>query len=335
MAGSVKISIVISNYNYGRFLPDCLDSIRAQTYPHLECVVVDDGSTDNSREVIARYPEFRCILKSNAGQASALADGFQASTGSVIVFLDADDFLFPEACSEIARLWAPDLVSLHYRLQIQEGGVLTDRTWPADRFRQGDEQIDCLFRFGYVPAAPTSGNAYARHFVSLMFEESAGVPLQWLDSCFAYSAPLAGETRHCDRALGAYRVHDSNLTGWKRKQTLSYARKSMFHSFQAQAIARRLATRRGLKVPRWDFLNGPYDLKLYLLTRGSRGSNFVPTTYSALACAIQSARGFLGMRGFSLLRKGANVVLVFLFAAAPHSWRRLIAERFYNFDFAR
>lgn len=335
MAEPIKISIVISNYNYGRFLPECLDSIRAQTYPHVECVVVDDGSTDDSRAILARYPEFRTILKANAGQAKALEDGFRASTGAVVVFLDSDDFLFPNACAEIAGLWTPDLVSLHYRLRIIEEGALTERTWPADQFREGAAQIDCLFRFGYVPAAPTSGNAYARDFADLMFKEVAGLPLQWLDSCFAYSAPLAGATRHSDHALGAYRIHGSNLTGWRRKQTVSYVKKGMFHNFQAQAIARKLATRSNLPVPRWDFLNGPYDLKLYLLTRGGRRLALELPSRPALGCAVQSARGFLAMRGFSWLRKGANVALVFLFAAAPHAWRRLIAERFYNFDFAK
>ena len=50
------VSIVVTNYNYGRFIGQCLDSVMAQTYPHVECIVVDDGSTDDSRDVIARYP---------------------------------------------------------------------------------------------------------------------------------------------------------------------------------------------------------------------------------------------------------------------------------------
>lgn len=334
MAGPVKISIVISNYNYGRFLPQCLDSIRAQTYPHVQCIVVDDGSTDDSRDVIARYPEFRAILKANAGQAKALEDGFNASTGDIVVFLDSDDYLFPQACSEIARQWSADIVSLHYRLQIIEDGALTARTWPADAFREGEAQIDCLFRFGYVPAAPTSGNAYARTFVAQMFREVAGLPLNWLDSCFAYAAPIVGSTLHSEQALGAYRIHGTNLTGWQRRQTLTYVKKGMFHNFQAQRIARRLAAQRNRPVPRWEFLNGPYDLKLYLLTRGGRKAAVELPSHSPWACAVQSARSFLAMPGFSWVRKGGNIALVFLFAAAPHGWRRAIAERFYNLDFA-
>ena len=54
MTETIKISVVVTNYNYAGYLPQCLDSVRAQTYPHVECIVVDDGSTDDSRTVIAR-----------------------------------------------------------------------------------------------------------------------------------------------------------------------------------------------------------------------------------------------------------------------------------------
>lgn len=333
MADPIKISIVISNYNYGRFLPKCLESVRAQTYPHVECIVVDDGSTDDSGEVIARYPEFRSIFKANAGQAKALETGFAASTGNVVVFLDSDDFLFPDACADIALLWEPDLVSLHYRLQIFENDVPTGRTWPDDRFREGREQIDCLFQLGYVPAAPTSGNAYARGYVAWMFDEVAGLSLQWLDICFAYAAPVAGRTRHSERALGGYRIHGSNLTGWTQRRTVKHMKKGLLHAFHAQDIARRLAQRQNLPVPRWDFLAGSYELKFYLLTRGGRRVEMELPRRSPLACATQSARAFLVMRG-SWFRKVANVALVFAFAAAPLPCRRIIAERFYKLDFA-
>ncbi|MDX7953201.1 glycosyltransferase [Lichenihabitans sp. Uapishka_5] len=334
MAEPITISIVVSNYNYGRFLPQCLDALRAQTYPHVECIVVDDGSTDDSRTIIARYPEFQGIFKANAGQAKALETGFRASRGDVVLFLDADDYLFPEACAEIARQWVPGLVSLHYRLQILEGDRLTDRTWPQDHFRDGAETIDCLFRLGYVPAAPTSGNAYARAYAAVIFDEVAALPIRWLDSCFAYAAPCAGVTRSTEQALGVYRIHDANLTGWTRRQTIGYVRKSLFTSFQAQRIARRLAARRNIPLPRWEFLNGPYDLKLHLLTRGGPAfPNDLPP-HRALACASQSARGFLRMPGVPRLRRLANVALVFGFAVSPFKLRRAIAERFYNVDFA-
>src|ERR671933_952190 len=96
------VSIAINNYNYARFLPQAIDSALNQTYPNVEVVVVDDGSTDNSREIIASYGS-KIIpgLKENGGQASAFNAGFAASRGDVICFLDSDDAFLPEKVAEV------------------------------------------------------------------------------------------------------------------------------------------------------------------------------------------------------------------------------------------
>ena len=72
------VSIIINNYNYGNFLPIAISSALKQTYSNVEVVVVDDGSTDNSREVVAGYGDHIVpILKENGGQASAFNSGVQ------------------------------------------------------------------------------------------------------------------------------------------------------------------------------------------------------------------------------------------------------------------
>src|SRR5256885_15520885 len=95
---SVRASIVIDNFNYARFLPAAIDSALAQTLPDTEVVVVDDGSTDDSLDVIACYADrVRPVLKDNGGQTSAFNAGLLAAHGSVVCFLDADDLLEPRA----------------------------------------------------------------------------------------------------------------------------------------------------------------------------------------------------------------------------------------------
>src|SRR5215475_4449444 len=107
LAGDVTVSIIVNNYNYGRFLGEAIDSALAQTHTNTEVIVVDDGSTDNSREVIASYGgRIRSVLKSNGGQGSAFNAGVEASRGDVICMLDSDDFLAASKVSQIASAFA-------------------------------------------------------------------------------------------------------------------------------------------------------------------------------------------------------------------------------------
>ena len=90
------VSILINNYNYGRFVGDAIDSALGQSYSNCEVIVVDDGSQDNSREVISRFgSRVKTVFKSNGGQSSAFNAGFAESSGDVICFLDSDDVFLP------------------------------------------------------------------------------------------------------------------------------------------------------------------------------------------------------------------------------------------------
>src|SRR5690242_13648165 len=93
-------SVVVNNYNYARFLPEAIDSALDQTWAETEVIVVDDGSSDRSREIIAGYGDrIVRVFKENGGQNSALNAGFSRSRGDVILFLDSDDALLPTAAA--------------------------------------------------------------------------------------------------------------------------------------------------------------------------------------------------------------------------------------------
>ncbi len=96
------VSIVVASHNYGRYLGEAIASALAQTYRPVEVVVVDDGSTDDSREVARRYP-VTLVEQSNQGVSAARNHGAQVARGERLVFLDADDVLEPtyvERCSD-------------------------------------------------------------------------------------------------------------------------------------------------------------------------------------------------------------------------------------------
>src|SRR5712692_1029705 len=102
----IRASIIINNCNYGQFLKAAIDSALSQTYLHKEVIVVDDGSTDNSREIIAGSYGSRIVpvLKENGGQASAFNAGFAVSRGEVVFFLDSDDMLLPRSEEHTSEL---------------------------------------------------------------------------------------------------------------------------------------------------------------------------------------------------------------------------------------
>lgn len=131
------VSVVIAAYNMAKYLPSAIQSALNQTHGNVEILVIDDGSTDNTREVMAAFeaePRVKYWLQENKGQASAKNHGIRNSTGNYIAFLDADDTWEPEKLElQIPVLMASNRVGLVYsRLAyIDENGnkksVLNDR----------------------------------------------------------------------------------------------------------------------------------------------------------------------------------------------------------------
>lgn len=100
------VSIVICNHNYERYLPIAIDSALRQTYKPVDIVVIDDGSTDRSHEILERYHgRVRVVFKSNGGQPSAINAGFHESRGEIVCLLDADDVFEPEKVARLVEIF--------------------------------------------------------------------------------------------------------------------------------------------------------------------------------------------------------------------------------------
>src|SRR5688572_20554111 len=112
MVSRPMVSIIINNYNYGNFLRAAIDSCLKQIYPFKEVIVVDDGSTDDSKDIILSYGDkIIPLLKENAGQASCFNAGYNICHGDIILFLDADDFLADNALEKIVDAFIDHSVS--------------------------------------------------------------------------------------------------------------------------------------------------------------------------------------------------------------------------------
>ena len=125
------VSVVIPCFNHGRFLGDAVASALAQTYPELEVIVVNDGSTDDSSAVAKTFlPRIELVEQENAGLSAARNAGVRAARGDFVVLLDADDVLLPHCVASRMRYLLEDdgvgLVAGYYR-EIDEHGRLLPR----------------------------------------------------------------------------------------------------------------------------------------------------------------------------------------------------------------
>lgn len=208
------VSVIIDNYNYGQFLGEAIDSALAQSYPNIEVIVVDDGSTDNSREIIANYAgRLFPIVKENGGQGSAFNAGFAASRGDIVIFLDSDDVLLPTAAEKAVPFFGdPDVVKVHWPLWlVNADGTRTGQIFPGPELPEGDFR-KAVLQSGPTNqlSAPTSGNAWRRRFLEKILPLPEKLYRNGCDTCMFEMAPFFGKLRAISEPQGLYRQHRSN-----------------------------------------------------------------------------------------------------------------------------
>jgi glycosyltransferase involved in cell wall biosynthesis len=213
---TLTVDVIVNNYNYAEYVGEAIDSALAQTYPAVHVIVVDDGSTDSSREVIASYADaVEAVFKDNGGQASALNAGFARSSADIVIFLDSDDVLVPTIAERVADAFAgsPDAAKVHYPMEVIDGaGRRTGVSKPAPHLplRSGDLRTPALaFPFDVVWMAMT-GNAFASTPLRRVFpipEDDFPILADWY---LNHLAPLLGPVKVLDDVGAYYRIHGRN-----------------------------------------------------------------------------------------------------------------------------
>jgi len=207
-------SVVITNYNYAPYLRDAIESALDQTYAPAEVIVVDDGSTDDSRRVIAEYgSRIIPVLKANGGMGSAHNAGFAASRADVVLFLDSDDFLVATALERAVPYFEdPDVVKVHGPVwEVDRRGVRTGRLIPERLLPEGDLR-DAVIKGGpdACACAPIHGNVWARRFLADVLPMPEEHFRRHSDMYLMMLAPLYGKLRRLAEPLGCYRMHGGN-----------------------------------------------------------------------------------------------------------------------------
>jgi glycosyltransferase involved in cell wall biosynthesis len=210
---SPLVSILINNYNYCDLLGEAIDSALDQTYPRTEIVVVDDGSTDGSQDVIKSYgSKIIPILKNNGGQGSTFNAGFAASTGEIVCFLDADDVFLPHKVARIANAWrtCPGSSLIYHLMQsVNAAKEPMGRPWPSGVWR-GDIRQKVESSGGWWPCPTTSGLAASRRYL----ERVLPMPIEPYRLCgeayIAGLAPFFGPVVGISEPLAMLRLHAKN-----------------------------------------------------------------------------------------------------------------------------
>lgn len=253
----LAVDVLVTNHDYGRFLPQALDSALAQTHEAVRVVAVDDGSTDDSREVLAGYGDrAEIVLKERGGQASAINAGFERCRGDVLLLLDADDVLLTEAASRVAAAFAADpaLAKVQFPLAVVDAaGRRTGETKLSGHLRPptgdlGRAEMSFPFDLSWLPGG---GTAFRTEFLrSIMPIPEADYPRCGADWYLVHLAALLGTSAALEEACAEYRIHGANRYELDGSQLdLPHIRDSISFAAATTRHLERLADRQGRGRP--------------------------------------------------------------------------------------
>lgn len=319
MAETPTVSVVIDNFNYAAFLPDAIESALHQSRTPLEVIVVDDGSTDGSRDIIDAFGDrVSAVLKANEGQASALSAGVAMARGDIICFLDADDTWAETKVARVTEVFRarPEVDWVRHRLTVTDA-----------KLRPLGPEVPVIRRAGPVPMGPY-------HFIEWTVSAStSGLAVRRSARQGVFPLPTAAPTMRwdADRVLVAL-LGLGGARGWSLAESLGCYRRHGAQQFTGTMDVRALLER---QVATADFvltlfeerLGRPFDsparhkhrLVLEHLA-GGRPLRRVPTLLRGLRAAAGVARASPRLAA----RQAGGLLTAFL---APDPWiRRLLAR---------
>ena len=230
-----KVSVVITCHNLGKYLKECINSVFRQKYKNFEIIVVDDCSTDNTKDVAKEFENIHFIeLKENLGQFGAFLKGLEASSGEFVVMLDADDVLLPDflsvhldahmktsvaftSCAQIEIDENSTIINLSPSLNSSENKISTlDEIFNLDRLSENYEikVMDIKkYPFGSWNWHATSSAMMRKAPLEYLLKYKT--PKDWMkgaDKIVFSFLHLIGGSATISAPLFAYRRHNSNLS---------------------------------------------------------------------------------------------------------------------------
>lgn len=142
-----KVSVIIPVYNAEKYIQKCLCSVFAQDYENLEIIVINDGSTDRTDEIIKKYEgKIKYIKKENTGVADTRNIGIENATGKYIMFVDADDYIHKDLLKNLKKYISKNIDLIKYKAYqvTQDGEIINKLDGPIFEAVKGDEAFSLL-----------------------------------------------------------------------------------------------------------------------------------------------------------------------------------------------
>jgi len=257
------ISVLIDNYNYDKFLSECIESVLNQTYQNFEIIIVDDGSKDKSKDIIKEYAKkdnrIKPIFKKNGGQASAFNEGIKYCNGEIISFLDSDDKFKPNKLEEVLKAYKQgyNYIINHYKLI---GDINYNN---APYYPYGGYNQFLVYYLSFFAGSTTSNITISKKLADYIFpikrEDFFRVRA---DDVIVFAASFKEKMFFIDKELTEYRIHGENLFACNYKKiTFSdeYYRDYVVHQVKKEYLDK-------IGIDRRFFYN-PYHLYLEFRTK--------------------------------------------------------------------
>jgi GT2 family glycosyltransferase len=333
-AADPVVDIVINNHNYGAFLADAIESARHQTHDKVNVIVVDDGSSDGSREILSAQPDaVMVVLKDNGGQASAINAGMERSGGDVVIFLDADDVLLPETAARVAAAFAADeeVGKVQFRMEVIDsegrptGTIKPDPHLPMPA---GDlRQAELSYPYDLVWMAASANAFRADTLRRILPIPERAYPVTGADWYLVHLSALLGRVVSLEAVGAGYRVHGENSYELESSRLdLIHLRQAVEFAATTSELLLRLAGELGLAHPERilsiaDLANRMASLKLEPRLHPIEGDR----PGRLLADAVRAARR---RDDVSAAMKVAFVAWFAAMTLAPRGIARRLAELF-------
>lgn len=314
------IAVVITCFNYETYVGRAIESVVCQKFSDYELIVVDDGSTDGSWDVIEKTGVIAYRI-ANIGQQSACLYGFDKTSAPFVLFLDADDELLPGTLEKIIQVLDPGVAKLQFCLTCVDaaGQVIADRYPALEAFRSQDKVVEEILQSGVYQTPPTSGNVFRRDVCELLRHcayDSA------VDGIILLAAPFMGDIISLPDSLGIYRVHGQNNSGLGCTPNAEIFERDL-RRFQLRLVHLRQIVHRLRPDANMIKAEDTYYFKFtHFSACIARGSGYTLRSFLLLLRSVLTEPRPIKWKFFN------SLLLVVLFLAPNHLGQALLARRF-------